>query len=229
LPPAAARRARIGRVAVILTLVCGAAFAALALATVSRGGAPYPVDDTLHRWALANRPASLEQVAGLVTSSGSGAPAYCLAALAGALVLRPRWGYGALLGAAVLGLGQVLRITLAHGIGRHRPPAADWAWDASGPAMPSGHTTTSAIVAVLLSTAVWRTTRGRTRSVLVVIPALWAALVGFSRVYLGVHWASDVLAGWLLAATWTGLLGSLVLLCRHRASGDAPSAQGTDT
>jgi undecaprenyl-diphosphatase len=121
---------------------------------------------------------------------------------------------------------QVPRIALASWLARPRPPAADWAWSASGYAMPSGHATTSAAVAVFLAAGVYRSVRGRARRVLLVLPALWALAVGVSRIYLGVHWPSDVLAGWLLASVWAGLLGMFLVLLRRRKAGAAPSSEG---
>ncbi|MFC0863987.1 phosphatase PAP2 family protein [Sphaerimonospora cavernae] len=198
----------------------------LAVATVERHGAPYPVDVDAHRWALTHRGRVAVNVAVVVTTSGTGFAAYVFAAAGGLLACRRiRW-CGALAGVAVLGLGQIVRFVLAVGLHRPRPPSVDWAWTASGFAMPSGHTTTAVITAVVLTVGIARGVRGRARPVLLAVPGLWALGVGASRVYLGVHWLTDVVAGWLLAAVWTALLGLLVLALahrRHRAVGTIPT------
>lgn len=228
MPAFTGRRAAGGALAFLATL-CGPVLAALLAVTGGRHGTPYPVDAGIHGWVLAHRPAAAVDVAVAVTVSGTGVVAYLLAGVGGVLVWRRGWWRGAVVGVAVLGLGQLVRMALAAAVGRTRPPAADWAWSASGPAMPSGHTTTSAIVAVLLTAGVRNSVRGRARPVLLVLPALWAAAVGFSRVYLGMHWPTDVLAGWLLAATWTGLLGVSVVCYRRRKAGAVRSTESEGT
>lgn len=102
---------------------------------------------------------------------------------------------GALAGALILLVGQSTRGLVAAGIGRSRPPAGDWAASAHGWSFPSGHTTSATIVAVLLATAFTRTS---VRCLVVV----WAAAVGFTRVYLGMHWPTDVLGGWLFGTAF---------------------------
>jgi undecaprenyl-diphosphatase len=84
-----------------------------------------------------------------------------------------------------------------------RPPYADWQTHASGWSFPSGHTTTGALTAGLVILAICvRAPRGRL--VLCLTVACWGAGVGLTRVYLGVHWSSDVLGGWLFATGWLG-------------------------
>jgi membrane-associated phospholipid phosphatase len=113
-------------------------------------------------------------------------------------------------GLAHLAAGQLLRTAVALSIDRARPPAADWAWHASGPALPSGHTTTSAMVAGLFVVAALHRLRGRARAALIPVAVLWAFAVGATRVHLGMHWPTDVLAGWLLAVVWVALVAPLV-------------------
>lgn len=80
-------------------------------------------------------------------------------------------------------------------VGRDRP--LDGA-EVYGQAFPSGHATQAAAVLLVCAFAL----TGRRRSPLVAIAGVVAALVGVSRVVLGVHWPADVLAGWALGASW---------------------------
>lgn len=184
----------------MVTLV--AVLSALVVLVQSQHGRPLSGDVWGHRWALQHRDRPLTGLAIAITTTGTGPVAYLLAAWAGAWRAGPSSrGRGAVLAVLALLTGQALRVALATRIGRRRPPAADWAWHAGGPALPSGHTTTSALVAAMLIAATAHSGRRRTRRLWQTVAVLWAVAVGASRVYLGVHWPTDVLAGWLLALT----------------------------
>lgn len=179
-------------------LLAGLILAVLVLVTESRHGVPWPPDAWLHRWSVGHRPDGVVDAAIVITTTATGIFTYPLAALAGWLsVANQRRWLGSLAAVGVLALVQLMRLGLAVEIGRARPPAADWAWHASGPAMPSGHTTTSAFVAAVVAYGLGRHWPQH-RSVGSSAAIVWGVAVGASRVYLGVHWPTDVLAGWLL-------------------------------
>lgn len=71
---------------------------------------------------------------------------------------------------------------------------------------PSGHAIGSMSLAAALITLTWRT---RMRWRVLLAGAMFVVVVGVSRLYFGVHYASDVLAGWLLAVAWTALVARL--------------------
>jgi len=76
---------------------------------------------------------------------------------------------------------------------------------------PSGHSTVAAATYLALATTIASLEpKARTKTLAYVMAALIIVAVGFSRVYLGVHWPSDVLAGWTLGSAWA-LAGWIVL------------------
>ncbi|MFI9046934.1 phosphatase PAP2 family protein [Streptomyces sp. NPDC053427] len=197
-------------------VACAALFAALVTTVLAAGGTgALPGDQALHAWALAHRPDAVMATARALTDSGTGIWPYLLAALAGFLAGRGARGRtaGAVAALAVLLLGQGVRQALMLAIARPRPPHADWATHASGFSMPSGHSTTSALVAGLVCWAAAQGVRGILCRCVWGLAVLWAAGVGLTRIYLGVHWPSDVVAGWLLAAAY---LAAMVAVTRGR-------------
>ncbi|MET9882736.1 phosphatase PAP2 family protein [Streptomyces sp. NPDC006430] len=190
---------------------CAVLFAVLlAVLTVlvcARHGRPFAVDRSLHLWSVHHRPAGALVVARAVTATGSGAFPYVCAVAAGLIAgrdARGRWW----LAASTLGLlllAQATRYGLIRLVGRARPDEADWAAPASNFAFPSGHTVTSALVAGMLVWALARRYGPAVAGIGGVLVVCWALAVGLSRIYLGMHWPSDVLGGWLYAATWLGI------------------------
>lgn len=98
-------------------------------------------------------------------------------------------------------------------IGRHRPPLTDAIPPFEySPSFPSGHTLNAVVICgVLAYLLVIRQQRTGTRVALVTASALIAVTVGLTRVLLGAHWLTDVLAGWLLGGAWLA-----VVITAHR-------------
>ncbi|OIJ98395.1 phosphatase PAP2 family protein [Streptomyces colonosanans] len=182
------------------------AFVLLALTVTGHNGAPLFGDQDLLDWSVAHRPSAAVAVARAVTYTGTGFIPYLLVVLAGLLAGRTvrRRALAAAAAVACLAAGQAVRYGVMSLAARPRPETQDWVTHASGWSFPSGHTTTAAITAGLLALAIWgRASRGRGAFVAVVLA--WGVLVGLTRVYLGVHWFSDVLGGWLFALCWLSL------------------------
>ncbi|MER7112772.1 phosphatase PAP2 family protein [Streptomyces sp. NPDC000229] len=103
--------------------------------------------------------------------------------------------------AAVSALGSAVQQLLKAAVGRDRPrwsDPVDWAHYA---AFPSGHAMTAAVTCGLLLWLLARLGAGpRLRAAALLLGAVSVVGVGLTRLYLGVHWASDVVAGWLLGA-----------------------------
>ena len=107
----------------------------------------------------------------------------------------------AIIGSALLNLGAKQLFA------RERPSL----WESISPessfSFPSGHAMGSMTLACVLVLLAWHT---RWRWLVVAASAVFVVVVGLSRVYLGVHYPSDILAGWAAALTWTAAMYLLV-------------------
>ena len=116
------------------------------------------------------------------------------------------WRPLALLTAAVAG-AWVVQVAVKQLVERPRPPEGLALSHATGFAFPSGHATDAAAVYGMLAVLLARPPRRPARAAAVVVGAVGLiALVGLSRLYLGVHWLTDVLAGMALGAGWVATL-----------------------
>lgn len=138
-----------------------------------------------------------------ITALGSLAVLSLLILLAfGVLACLRRWGEGLLL---LVGAGGGLAISqgLKALFGIERPSLDYRAVEAINASFPSGHAMLSAVVFLTLGALGARfAQRKRLKALALGAAVLLSLLVGLSRVYLGVHWASDVLAGWSVGAAW---------------------------
>ena len=108
----------------------------------------------------------------------------------------------ALVAGAVI-TGTVVVDLMKAAFGRLRPDAAFAEVAAQGLSFPSGHSSISAIVYLTLGALVASTrTRLVEQTYILAVSAVMTGLVGISRVTLGVHWATDVMAGWAFGAAW---------------------------
>lgn len=115
---------------------------------------------------------------------------------------------------ATMVLGWVLMNVSKNVVRRERPPEPQRLVDISTYAMPSGHAMMSAIFVVAVVSTVRRAgalKRTRAAAAVSIVLAAASLLIGFSRVYLGAHWLTDVLVGWAVGALW-GAVGVAVVL-----------------
>ena len=120
----------------------------------------------------------------------------------GFLFIRRR-GIAAMFIITTLAGGIALSQTLKRMFGRERPPVEYQAAEAVNASFPSGHAMLSAVVYLTIGAIVARALpQKRLKAYVMIIAVLLTLIVGLSRVYLGVHWATDVMAGWCVGAAW---------------------------
>jgi undecaprenyl-diphosphatase len=102
--------------------------------------------------------------------------------------------------------GTVASTLLKLGFDRPRPDLVAHLSHAQSSSFPSGHAMLSAVTYLTLGVLLARVHKKRRTKIIVMTYAITLTLlIGASRVYLGVHWPTDVLAGWALGAAWAGL------------------------
>ena len=126
--------------------------------------------------------------------------------------------------AIAISSGMFLTSFAKRGFDRPRPDLVPHGVVVTNASFPSGHAMMSAIVYLTLGVLLARTQASRPlRIYLIALSVLTTILVGISRVYLGVHWPTDVLAGWTLGAAWALLFWLVALRFDHRNPDQPPA------
>ncbi|ETZ98189.1 PAP2 superfamily protein [Mycobacterium kansasii 824] len=167
------------------------------------------IDQPAAEWLAAHRDLWLTMTLQVVTAAGGPVGMAALTVLTcAAVVFRCRSWLPVVL-ALVGGGGIALVVLVAKALVVRDRPALPFATIAEGGySFPSGHAAGTAAVTLLSGWLVarWLIMSWTGRVIVWTLAMGWSALVGFSRIYLGVHYISDVLAGWLVGMVWGGVV-----------------------
>ncbi len=148
-------------------------------------------------------PRWLEELGRDITALGGVGVLTMLTFLAAGYLLMLGKRRAALFALAAIGGGMVLSMLLKHGFDRPRPdlvPHISYVYTRS---FPSGHSMLSAVTYLTLGALLARIhEQRRLKLYFLTWAVLFTFLVGISRIYMGVHWPTDVLAGWVAGAVW---------------------------
>ncbi|MBW3657720.1 MAG: phosphatase PAP2 family protein [Actinobacteria bacterium] len=191
--------------AVLLGLALGAGWLLVAAATPGDGTAlDVAVLEVFHRGRTPLR----SSVWAAVTDAGD---TLVIVPAAVAVGLAWRWHRHDWLGLRLLGgavLGAMVLYSVAKAVVGRGRPGADYAFTLeSGLAFPSGHASQASAFWIALALLLLHVVRGRVARVAVTaVSASVVVLVAVSRLYLGAHWVTDVIAGTVLGTAWAGAL-----------------------
>jgi undecaprenyl-diphosphatase len=159
-----------------------------------------------------------------ITALGSGAVlALVTLGVTGYLLMRRQYRTLVLLLVATLS-GALLALLLKSLFSRPRPPFASEALYITTSSFPSAHSMLSAVVYLTLGALLARTSnRYRHKVYFLGIAVVVTGLIGFSRVYLGAHYPTDVLAGWGVGLIWALLFWLIARYLQKRGTIERPS------
>jgi undecaprenyl-diphosphatase len=182
---------------------------------ITRSAAVTGFDHAATRDVVSARTATLDSVMKAVTWLGSWVALVVAAAVIAFLVLSRRLPAAAAVVAVAAWAGEALGVRIAKDtVARERPPRAIWLMTAHGWSFPSGHTATAALAFTALALCVAALARRRLLRVLGwLVAGLAVAATGFSRVELGVHWVTDVIASVVFVSAW---LAAIVIIAGGR-------------
>lgn len=148
-------------------------------------------------------PRAFEEVVVEITALGGfGVLALVTLLVVGYLLMQRKWADATLMLVATIG-GTLISEGLKVGFSRPRPDLVAHVVEVHSMSFPSGHAMLSAVTYLTVGALLARSqTRTAERGYILGAAIVLTLLIGASRVYLGVHWPTDVLAGWCLGAAW---------------------------
>ncbi len=204
----------------------------VALASYVRSGSTQAFDESVIRWLAAHHTRSLDVAMVEITALGTGIVVMMVMAVAALFLVLAEHKYSAmLLLASTLG-GLVLNAVLKLGFNRPRPsilvPVVH-AVHAVSSSFPSGHAMSAAIVYTTVAYLAARLHKKRWARWLVMTAAfIVIALISLSRMYLGVHYPSDVLAGIVVGLAWAAFCMATLEAIQKFAVRRDPRIQGSE-
>ena len=210
---------------ILLLLLAGVMWISLSIADTT-GDEAHRIDEWLilamrdpHDIAHAWGPIWLKELGRDFTSLGSiGILTFVTLSVAGYLGLHGKNRLMLLVLAAFAG-GILLSFIMKSGFDRPRPELVPYGTEVYSASYPSAHALMAAATYLTLGALLARVHRGRrTKAYILSIAVLTTLIVGLSRIYMGVHWPSDVLAGWAMGAAWAVLCYLVALGLQMRGS-----------
>jgi membrane-associated phospholipid phosphatase len=172
---------------------------------------------------------ALDRAAYVVSALGAEVLAVLMVALTIVLGWRRRWG--AVVGLLITVVGaQMLNNVLKDWFHRTRPAPLEGFIPAQAFSFPSGHAMVAAAFYLFVGYLAWRILSGKVRFVCSGLLIAVALLIGLSRLYLGVHYLTDVVAGYIAGFAWTDavIIGGHMLARRSGRRGGRPPDPGAD-
>jgi undecaprenyl-diphosphatase len=187
-----------------VTLVA-AVLAFAGIAALVQEGVTQRADEAILLWMNGHASPQLTEVALEVTSLGSTAMVWMTLAIASAFLWTARHHYSVLLLWVAMAGGTVINLTLKGIFARPRPHLFPWRTEMVGhSSFPSGHALTAVVLYATLAYLLARLGSTRAlRRITLAVALLVILLIGLSRLYLGVHYPSDVLAGFIVGLGWS--------------------------
>ena len=211
-----------GAIAAFLTvgLVVGIAASVVfaAFAHVVMTGVTQNFDENVLRWIQTHRSPAMNSVMLEVTTLGSGMVLIMMVCVASVFLwlTKHHWSVYILL-MGVLG-GQVMNRLLKGFFERPRPSVVEWVTEVSSKSFPSGHAMTAMITYGSVAYLVARLEPTRLlRRTTFIMAALFIIAIGVSRMYLGVHYPSDIIAGYLGGIAWLAFVATSLTAVRFFA------------
>lgn len=175
------------------------------LASHVRSGATQAFDESVMRWMGAHRIEWIERSLIEITALGTGLVVMMIVVISALFLIATQHRFSAFLLLVASAGGIVLNAVLKSSFDRPRPQLFEWLTEPSSSSFPSGHAMSSAIVYFTVAYLIARLEKRRWMRVVTIISSLlMVLLISISRLYLGVHYPSDVLAGMIIGLAWAG-------------------------